>query len=148
MAAHRVPLSAPSIPIGNSSADEKDVAWFEIPMNHSTCVSMLDGVSQACNQLSRLPRRGEFRLLAQPLRQVNTGAIGGRNVAGGSDLIRLIDGHEVGMLETGRDLRLAMKAPADFGRQQRVGTRDLQCHVPAQPWIVGPINNSESAATQ
>jgi hypothetical protein len=123
---------------------DQDVGRLEIPMQNAALVRILDRLGDGLGITRGAP--GMERTVAQQLRQVPPGHVVHREERQAFVVTDFVDGHDVGMLETGRRLGLGAEALNRRRRGHREGHNHLERDDPVQAPLPGLIHDIHTAA--
>ncbi len=99
---------------------EEDVTGLEVAVKDAPLVGVLDGPRERGDQPRGVVSRHRPRLARQPESEGRTGDVGGRDIGDRVDGASLVDGDDVGVVETGGGVGLSLKPLSRLGRSPRI----------------------------
>ena len=130
---------------GTAEVVDQDVGRLDVPVQDPLAVGVVDGVGQVAEDPGG-GRRVEAMMVAIPVQRPPADEMEGHPAAAVVEA-RVVDGHDVGMVQPRRGPGLAEEAL--HHALARIGLLEhLEGHVPVEPGVVGQVDVPEAPVSQ
>ena len=125
---------------------EQHVVGFDVPVHDPLLVRVRQCVAHIAQDGDGVGDR-QSAFAVEPIAQRMPGLVGHDVIQDPSDIPRVVERHDVRMVESSHDLDLAEKTlPSEGGRD--LGVHHLHCHVPPVLHVAGEIHDGHAAASE